>query len=73
MVVLALVGVVIGGLVVARPATHSDKRTRRLGEIVAMVAGLLALMNGWLNLAVASGGPGTGNGVSVAQRRLYLG
>ena len=40
---------------------------------MALVAGLIAVVNGGLNLAIASGGPGTGNGVSVGQRRSCWG
>ena len=60
---LALVGVVIGGLALARPASRFGTATGRLGAIVALVAGLLAVVNGGLNVAIANGGPGTGNGV----------
>jgi hypothetical protein len=62
-VVLALAGVVIGGLVLARPASRFGTDSGRLGAIVAIVAGLIAAVNGGLNLAIANGGPGTGNGV----------
>jgi hypothetical protein len=65
-VVLALAGVVIGGLALARPAG-------RRGAIVALVAGLLAMVNGGLNLAIANGGPGTGNGVVGGAAALVLG
>jgi hypothetical protein len=64
--VLALVGVVIGGFALARPAS-------RFGTIVALVAGLIAVVNGLLNLAVANGGPGTGNGVVGAAVAIVLG
>src|SRR4051812_46479220 len=60
--VVALAGVVIGGLGLARPASRSGIASGRLGSIVALVAGLIAVVNGGLNLAVANGGPGTGNG-----------
>jgi hypothetical protein len=40
---------------------------------VADVAGLIAVINGGLNLAVATGGPGTGNGVVGAAAALVLG
>lgn len=36
---------------------------RILAYIVAAVAGLIAVINGALNLAIANGDPGTGNGV----------
>jgi len=61
--VLAAVGVVIGGLALARPASRFGTGSRQLGAIVGLVAGLIAVVNGGLVLAVANGGPGTGNGV----------
>ena len=64
--VLALVGVVIGGLALARPA-------RRFGAIVTLVAGPIALVNGGLVLAIANGGPGSGNGVVGGAAALVLG
>ncbi len=69
--VLALIGVVIGGLALARPASRFA--TGRPGAIVALVAGLIAVVNGWLNLAVANGGPGTGNGVVGGAAAFVLG
>ena len=69
---LALVGVVVGGLAVRRAARRVGNHGRR-GAIVALVAGLIALVNGGLNLAVATGGPGTGNGVVGAAAALVLG
>ncbi len=67
---LALVGVVIGGLALRRP---DGRIATRNGSIVALVAGLIALANGGLNLAVAKGGPGTGNGVVGGAAALVLG
>jgi hypothetical protein len=64
---LALVGVVIGGLALRR---SSDGR---MGAVVALVAGLIAVVNGGLNLAIATGGPGTGNGVVGGAAALVLG
>jgi hypothetical protein len=40
---------------------------------VALIAGLVAVVNGGLNLAMASGGPGTGNGVVGGAAALVLG
>src|SRR5215208_3268385 len=71
--VLALVGVGIGGLALARPAGRFGTASGRLGAIVALVAGLIALVNGGLNLAVASGGLGSGNGVVGGAAALVLG
>ena len=71
--VLALVGVVIGGLALARSAGRIGTGNGRMGAIVALVAGLIAVVNGGLNLAIAKGGPGTGNGVVGAAVALVLG
>ena len=40
---------------------------------MALVAGLIAVVNGWLVLAIATGGPGTGNGVVGGAGALVLG
>jgi Family of unknown function (DUF6223) len=71
--VLALVGVVIGGLALARPAGRFGTASRRREAIVALVAGLIAVINGGLNLAIADGGPGTGNGVVGGAAAFVLG
>jgi hypothetical protein len=71
-VVLALVGVVVGGLALA-PNSRFSTSSRQLGAIVALVAGLIAVVNGGLVLAIANGGPGTGNGVVGGAAALVLG
>jgi hypothetical protein len=40
---------------------------------MALAVGLIAAVNGGLNLAVASGGPGTGNGVVGGAAAFVLG
>ena len=70
---LAVVGVVIGGLVLARPGSRFGAASGRLGATVALAAGLIAAVNGGLNLAVANGGPGTGNGVVGGAAAFVLG
>jgi len=40
---------------------------------VALVMGLIAAVNGGLNLAFANGGPGTGNGVVGGAAAFVLG
>jgi hypothetical protein len=72
--VFALVGVVIGGLALGRPGSRFIA-SGRLGAIVALMAGLIAviIINGGLNLAVASGGPGSGNGVVGGAAAFVLG
>jgi hypothetical protein len=70
---LALVGVVVGAMALARPGSRVGFASGRLGSIVALAAGLIALVNGGVNLAVANGGPGTGNGVVGAAAAFVLG
>lgn len=41
--------------------------------MLALVAGLTAVVNGGANLAVANGGPGTGNGVVGGAAAIALG
>jgi hypothetical protein len=71
--VLALVGVVIGGLALRRSAGCIGTGNGKMGAAVALVAGLVAGVNGGLNLASATGGPGTGNGVVGGAAALVLG
>ena len=70
---LALVGVVSGGLALRRSAGRIGTGNGRQGAIVALVAGLIAAASGGLNLAVAKGGPGSGNGVVGGAAALVLG
>jgi len=72
-IVLGLVGVVIGGLALSRPAGRFGSASGPLGAIAALVAGSIAAVNGGLVLAMASGGPGTGNGVVGGAAALVLG
>ena len=71
--VLALVGVVVGGLAVARHAHRIGPGKGRNGATMALVAGLMAVIIGGLVIATADGGPGTGNGVVGAIAALLLG
>jgi hypothetical protein len=71
-VALGLTGVIAGGLAVSRPASRVGTASGRLG-IVALSSGLIAVVNGWLNLALASGGPGSGNGVVGGAAAVVLG
>ena len=70
--VLALVALFIGGLALYRAARRIGNGGRR-GAIVALVLGPLAAVNGGLVLAIADGGPGSGNGVVGAAAALVLG
>jgi peptidoglycan/LPS O-acetylase OafA/YrhL len=69
--VLALVAVVIGGLALRQSAGRVGNG--RMGAMVATMAGLIAAVNGGLNLAIATGGPGSGNGVIGGAAALVLG
>lgn len=69
---LGLVGVVLGGWALARARRRGGNGgTRR--AIVTLVAGLIAVAGGTVTLAVADGGPGTGNGVVGGALALLLG
>src|SRR6266542_2813721 len=50
-----LVGVVIGGLALRRSAGRIGTGNGRMRAIVALVTGLIAVVNGGLNLAIAKG------------------
>lgn len=63
---VALAGAVVGGLALAR-------RAGRKGSIVALWSGALGIVGGAFVLAVADGGPGTGNGVVGGYLALALG
>ena len=64
---LTLVGAGVGGLALARPG-------KRIGIAVgAILAGVVGAINGGLNLALANGGPGTGNGVVGGAAAVVLG
>src|SRR6516162_4349202 len=73
--VLGLFGVVIGGLALRRSAGRigTGNGNGRMGAVMALLAGLIAVVNGALNLAIAKGGPGSGNGVVGAAAALVLG
>jgi Family of unknown function (DUF6223) len=69
---LGFAGVIIGSMALVRAARRIGNHGRN-GAIVAVVAGIIALVNGGLNLAVATGGPGTGNGVVGGAAAFVLG
>jgi AraC-like DNA-binding protein len=62
---VAVVSVITGGVALTRRATRL--------AVVAMIAGLIVAINGGLVLAVANGGPGSGNGVVGGAAALVLG
>src|SRR6266542_4251072 len=60
-------------LALRRSAGRIGAGNGTLGAIVGLVAGLIAVVNGGLNLAIAKGGPGAGNGVVGGAAALVLG
>lgn len=68
---LALAGAVIGGLALIRSAGRSGTGSR--GAVVALVVGPVGVAGGVSNLALADGGPGTGNGVVGGGVALLMG
>lgn len=71
--VLALVGVGVGSLALRRSVRRIGPGNGNKGAFVALAAGLIAGINGGLNVALANGGPGTGNGVVGGAVALVLG
>ena len=70
--VVALVGVVIGCVARYRAVRHIGNYGRR-GAIVALAPGATGAVNGGLIFAIATGGPGSGNGVVGGAAALVLG
>lgn len=71
--VLGLIGVVIGGLALVRPAGRFGTGSGPLGAIVALAAGLIGLVIGGLVVATSDAGIGTGNGRGGAYVALVVG
>ncbi|UWZ86905.1 DUF6223 family protein [Occallatibacter riparius] len=70
---LALVAAVGGGISLARAFNRSHANSTRRFAFSALIAGSVAAAAGWLNLAYARGGPGTGNGVVGGAAAFVLG
>jgi Family of unknown function (DUF6223) len=68
---VALAGVVVGGLALARPSGRIGNGNR--GAILALVAGLTGMVMGGLVVAAAEGGPGTGYGIVGGFAALAIG
>ncbi|MFE9747988.1 DUF6223 family protein [Saccharothrix saharensis] len=69
---VSLVGVVVGVRARIRLGRRTGNGGTR-GAVVALAAGLIGGVNGAVDLAVADGGPGSGNGVVGAAAALVLG
>jgi len=65
---LALMGVILGSI-----ALRSSVANQSWRPVLALVLGLTAAVIGWVNLAVATGGPGSGNGVVGSAGAFVLG
>jgi hypothetical protein len=70
---LALAGVVIGGLALARPTSRIGTGSGGLGATIALAAGLIGMVTGGLVVALAKGGPGTGYGIVGGYAALAVG
>lgn len=70
---VGLIGVVIGGLALARSAGRSGTGSGRSGSIAAMALGLISTVIGGLHAAFSAGGLGTGNGLAGAIAAIVLG
>lgn len=71
--VVALIGVIVGGLAAARSAGRIGAGNGRDGAIVALVLGLVGMFLAALHLATSTGAIGTGNGRGGAIVALVLG
>ncbi|WP_238598488.1 DUF6223 family protein [Saccharothrix sp. ALI-22-I] len=71
--VVGLIGVVLGGLALARSTRRVDAGNGRRGAIAAGVAGLIGVVVGALHLANSAGGFGTGNGRAGAIVAVVVG
>lgn len=70
---VALAGMVIGGLALARSGGRIGSGNGKKGAIVALVAGVIGIVLGGLVVAAAEGGPGTGYGIVGGYVALVVG
>ncbi|MEV5208808.1 DUF6223 family protein [Micromonospora sp. NPDC053740] len=70
---LGLVGTVIGGRALARPASRLGTGSGSLGGVLALVTGLISMALGGLVVATSDSGIGTGNGRGGAYVALVVG
>jgi hypothetical protein len=70
---VALAGVLIGGLALARSAGRIGNGNGKRGAIVALIAGLTGMVIGGVVVAAAEGGPGTGYGIVGGFAALVIG
>jgi hypothetical protein len=70
---VGLIGVVLGGLALARSAGRIGTRNGRRWAMAAGAAGLISVIVGGLHAANSAGGFGTGNGLAGAIVAIVLG
>jgi hypothetical protein len=70
---LGLIGVVVGGLALARPAGRLGINTGRLGAALALGAGLIGAVVGAVVVAASGGQLGTGGGLAGGVVGIALG
>ena len=70
---MALLGVAVGGLALTRRVSRFGTASVRRAATLGLVLGVIAAVNGLLNVAIANGGPGTGNGVVGGAAAVVLG
>lgn len=70
---VALAGVVVGVLALARSARRAGNGDGRRGATLALAAGLTGMVLGGLVVAAAKGGPGTGYGIVGGFAALVIG
>jgi hypothetical protein len=71
--VVALAGVVVAALALARPAGRLGTGSTNLGGMVAVAAGLIGTLIGGAIVFAAEGGPGSGYGIVGGYVALVLG
>jgi len=70
---LALLSVILGWRTFLKSAPHTSILHGKSLPVIAIVAGLIAVIGSVLNLATSNGGPGSGNGVLGSAQALVLG
>ena len=66
-------GIALIGAILGRVAWRSSVANQNWKPALALVLGLIATVIGWMNLTVATGGPGSGNGVIGSAGAFVLG
>jgi heme A synthase len=70
--IIGVIGAVIA-LIALRRARKGTSSTRNRGTVVSAGLGVIAVAGGIMNLVLADGGPGTGNGVIAGAAAIVTG